>query len=921
MPQLEFLTQKQPLVFKVAAWLATSISTRPWDFSETAIVLSTSAAGLRLRDQLVGLAAEQSTGVLPPVLTTPLALLDRALIGQNIATRQTRLEAWYRAIKNGGLAAADLLSGFDDPLPAREVLRIAESLMEVCSLLAEGGLTPQSESLFTLLPQDDERWRNVRDLYALYVSELEELSLQDPNEARLVAVEKGILPLNITRVIIANVPDLNPLVRRYFQKLEQLGTKVTVLVDAPDCEEAIFDAWGGPDPEYWGSILLPLTLRQIAVAADPYSEGELAARLSDQGAAICQIDERLAPTLRTAFARRNRAVFDPGGESLASSEVGVLVKSWRQFCSTQLLSDLRLVLECPAFLRALGREGDMPPSSIQSAYDQLRTGTLIDLWSDVVDHFRGQADAKLAPFVRLVESWRDEFRSGAESVQAFIRRVYANVFPVTNSREGRALRAYGEVLRGLATAPRPADARIAGELLDDAVAQARLYDEHPEDAVELNGWLEAAWLPDTALVLAGCAEGVLPSATNGHSFLPEAARQALGLVTNAARLARDAFLLHNLLASRERGAVMCLYGRETTEGEPAKPSRLLFRCPDADLPARVKHLFGPAISLREAVSRQRGWKLDAIRQEPPKTLRVTAFADYLACPLRFYFKHVQRLESVQADAAEMDAREFGTLFHLVVEAFALDEELRESTNAAAIEKFVAEHLDRIIFARHGRRPSLPVRVQQESLRVRLRQFARIQAIEREAGWRIQHAEYRFLRDDTISLAGLPLTASLDRVEVHEGTGQRRILDYKTFARDKTPEMAHLARNSEEPFLPGEEVFWQGKVRYWRNLQLPLYRALSEFRWPGEEPPIVGYFLLPERVEESRIEELALDAETSHAAVQCAEAIAERVGRGIFWPPRAVDYDDYEELFLGDDPAAVFTEESIAFFQGIQEVGA
>ncbi len=921
MPKIVFLTEKQPLVFKAAAWLAANANTRPWDLSETAIVLFTSAAGLRLREQLVALAAQAGTGVLPPIMTTPLALLDRALVGQGIARRQTRLEAWYQAIKSGGMAAADLLSGFGDPLPPREVLRIAESLMDVCSLLAEGGLTPHSAELFALLPQDEDRWRSLRNLYSLYLAALADCEQLDPNEARLVAVRDGSPPPNITRIIIANVPDLNPLSRQYFQSLEQAGLSVTVMVDAPDCDDAIFDGWGCPDPEYWGNIQLPIALSQIAVAADAYSEGELAARMNDQGAAICQIDEGLAPTLRTAFARRNRPVFDPGGESLAASEVGVLVKSWRQFLTSQLITDLRIVLECPAFQRALARESRQPASRIMAAYDMARMSSLIDLWPDLVAHVRSPHFSEpnkyihFAFLVNLLEDWRQSFDDSLESVPEFIRRVYIEVFPEPQSREARALRTYGEVLHILASAPPSADRRIAGDLLDDAVTQARVYDDHAPDDVELNGWLEAAWLPDATMVLSGCAEGVLPAATNGHSFLPESARLALGLVTNPARLARDAFLLHNLLATRAPGAVMCLYGRVTSEGEPAKPSRLLFRCPEAELPDRVRRLFGPAISLRESPSRQRSWRLDVEKKRARDHISVTAFGDYLTCPLRFYFKHALRMESLDPEVAEMDAREFGTLFHLVVEAFARDEHIRESTSAPEIEKFVAAELDHLILRRHGRRPSLPVRVQQESLRVRLRQFAQIQAVERDAGWRIQEAEYRFETDDTISLAGLALKASLDRVEVHEGSGQRRILDYKTFARDKTPEMAHLVRNSQDPLLPGEEVFWLGKPRYWRSLQLPLYRALAEFRWPGEEPPIVGYFLLPERVEESRIEELALDDDSARAAVQCAEAIAERVRRGIFWPPREVDYDDYEELFLGDDPATVLSEDSISYLEG------
>jgi len=935
MPQLVFLTEKRPLVYKVASWLAADTQERPWDLSETAIVLSTSAAGLRLRDQLVVQAAESGTGVLPPVFATPLALLDRALTEWPVAPRQSRLEAWFRAVRQGGTAAEDLLVGFPTPLPARESLRIAESLMDVCSLLAEGGLTPLSPEIFDLLSQDEDRWRNIRELYQLYLAALGETGQLDPNEARLRAVEEGVVPPSLRRVIIANVPDLNPLARRYYSRLEQLGVKIVVLVDAPDCEDASFDGWGMPDSEYWSSASLPLTLDQIRIAADPYTEGELVARLHAGGAAVCQVDERLASTLRTAFARHDRRVFNPGGESLASTEIGVLVKAWRQFCATSLVTDLRPVLECPAFLSAFSREWSQPPALVLADYDELRASSLIDTWSDFHTHviqeattFEPRADQteekqlsararmdRRAAFVRLLEEWRQSHSGDAESVPGFIQRTYAEVHPEVRSPEGRALTAYGEVLRAFAAAVRPPDARIAGELLDDAVAQARVYEEHADDAVELNGWLEAAWLPDERIVLAGCAEGVLPAATNGHSFLPESARQALGLITNPVRLARDAFLLHNLLASRTPGAVTCLYGRVSPEGEPAKPSRLLFRCSEADLPARVGQLFGEAISLRETATRLRGWRLNIAPSERLAKIGVTAFGDYLTCPLRFYFKHVQKLATIDPQVAEMDAREFGTLFHRVVEAFACDEVIRDSVSVPEIEEFVSSRLEWFVKKLHGKNPSLPVRVQQESLRMRLRQFARIQAEERAAGWQIREAEYRFEITDTLVLAGLPLTASLDRVEVHLTSGQRRILDYKTFARDKTPEQAHLARSSQEPLLPGEEIFWEGKPRYWRNLQLPLYRELASHRWPGEEPPLVGYFLLPERVEDSRIELLDLNDVTSGDALRCAEAIAERVQRGIYWPPREVDFDDYEQLFLGDDPADVFSEASITYLQG------
>ena len=111
--------------------------------------------------------------------------------------------------------------------------------------------------------------------------------------------------------------------------------------------------------------------------------------------------------------------------------------------------------------------------------------------------------------------------------------------------------------------------------------------------------------------------------------------------------------------------------------------------------------------------------------------------------------------------------------------------------SARLKTFVLTELDAIFLNRFGRRLSLPLRVQQEGLRARLRQFARIQAPERRAGWRIRHGELRFEEENTLHLAGLPIVGALDRVDVHEETGQRRILDYKTSAKRKSARSMHF----------------------------------------------------------------------------------------------------------------------------------
>jgi hypothetical protein len=117
-----------------------------------------------------------------------------------------------------------------------------------------------------------------------------------------------------------------------------------------------------------------------------------------------------------------------------------------------------------------------------------------------------------------------------------------------------------------------------------------------------------------------------------------------------------------------------------------------------------------------------------------------------------------------------------------------------------------------------------------------------------------------------------------------------------------------------------ETIFEGKRLRWADLQLPLYRALAQFQWPDEpQSPIVGYFLLPERIEESGIEEFALDDSLFSSAMSVAKEIARRLSRGIYWPPRSVEHDDYETIFLGEDPASVLSSSSRDFLQGLRGV--
>ena len=805
-----------------------------------------------------------------------------------------------------------LLSGFSDLRDSATLLRIAGSLMDVCAILGEAGLTPESPAIAAACPLEEDRWREIAAMHARYRERLDAAGLVDPNEARIRAAEMAVPPEGVRHIVLAGVPDLNPLTQRYAERLEAAGVAVSVLVDAPDCEEARFDAWGRPEAETWTQACPAVRLEDFFVLADLESEAAVAARLLG-GAGLCLADAETVPQHEQALQGLGRIPFNPAGRRLGEFECAALATLWMSFCRSGDLASLRALAEQPAFLRTLAVKAGCPASDVLSGIDGIRTGTLIASFADAREFFLGSGSGAAAAIVRAVEELLRAFdvTEDLARIREFLAAVYAECGPAVS--DGEALEALAGVLDGLLASPLARE-KFQADVLRAEIAATPVYGRHAEGAVELNGWLEASWLPQEALVISGCTEGALPASVSGHPFLPDSLRVALGIPGNLARFARDVYLLHCLAASRFPGAVKLTLSRTGAGGEPCKPSRLLFRCGAGELPDRVRKLFGPAPALRVSPAREAAWKLEVPQRPPPVSLRVTAFGEYLDCPFRFYLKNVLKMEAFDALKSEMDARDFGIVLHKVVENFARDEEIREARSGAEIEKFVLSELDAVLAALFGRRLTLPVRVQKESLRARLRWFAAIQAAERAEGWMIREAELRFEKSETLVIGGLPVTASLDRVEIHERTGRRRILDYKTYRQSKTPAEVHFQAAGEDG-LPEARFVWDGKDRRWTQLQLPLYRAMAEFRWPGEEPPVLGYFLLPEKADESAVLEFAMDDPLFASAMRCAEAVASRVKRGVFWPPNEVKFDSFENLFLGGNPSDMVSPASREFLLG------
>ena len=553
----------------------------------------------------------------------------------------------------------------------------------------------------------------------------------------------------------------------------------------------------------------------------------------------------------------------------------------------------------PGFGTALAR--------LAALLDELRGGAFPEAWSGVLARLYAGRELDLAraadrAFAEAAEAWRvaaaevaaaaggtgRETRATKEAADGNVARAAASP-PTVRRDQGRTLRA--EEACGLAL---------------QLFGAGRLFDDKPAGAVELDGWLELAFRDEPVLFVAGLNDGSAPEAVAGHAFLPESLRERLGLKTNAQRFARDAWQLAALAACRAQdGRLEVFLGKTSAAGDPLRPSRLLFQCAETELPARVRFLFRELPPAGGNVAWRRAWRWRVPWVGAQEKLRVTGFRDYLACPFRFYLKHRLKMEPVDAAKRELDARDFGTLVHRVLERLGQDTAWRDCTDGEELAREFEATLDAVVAARFGPELSLPLRVQAESARQRLAAVARLQAAERAAGWVIQHTEWK-LPAGKLAIGGIELSGTIDRIERHEATGAWRVLDYKTSESAKTPREAHLQGDrAGRAWLAEARCELAGKPFRWTDLQLPLYRwALGELF--GARAASVGYFNLPKAVTETRIdvwEDFGDELQT--AALRCATAVGAGVKAGRHWPPvEEVDNDDFAAL-IHDGTAASF----------------
>ncbi|HEV3024687.1 MAG TPA: PD-(D/E)XK nuclease family protein, partial [Pirellulales bacterium] len=676
------------------------------------------------------------------------------------------------------------------------------------------------------------RWQTLDALQKDYAERLDQLGLVDAQLARLDAVREGVCRTQ-RDIFLVGVADLPQIVERM---LEQVADRVTSLVHAPPELADRFTKSGAIVVPAWRQAEIKFDDEQLVVVDGPADQAtavvetlaEYDGRYTPDEITVGVPDAGIVPYLERRF--EQFAIPARYAEALRMKQTAPyrLLAAVADYLDGQRFAEFAALVRHPDLAIWLDAGDGHPWLAALDAWYARRLQTRVDEGEQEGDEDSRQVAALAVRINELCQPFADAqpLADCAQKMASLLVAVYGQ--RPLDGHTGRVVLETCDAIHDVLLEAVAADARLAGRWKPaDAIRLLlRQIDDTPvpplagPSAVELLGWLELPLDDAPALVVTGFNDGFVPSFINADPFLPNALRRKLGLLDNERRYARDAYALAVLVGSRR---VKLIAGRRSAEGDPLTPSRLLFACPRERIPRRVLVYFRgeevrtPPPRVPQGLNagrRQSTFEPPRPRplEEPVTSMRVTQFRDYLACPYRYYLRHVLNLRGLNDLAEELDPLAFGSLAHEVLNAFGADPGNSRLVDAEKVIKVLDAELERMVRGIYGKRRLPAVNVQIAHLHLRLAAFARWQASWAAQGWRIVATEVEVGEGAAaLRVDGQPmfLRARIDRIDRRDADGRYIIFDYKTSDAGHPPDKTHRKQDR------------------WVDLQLPLYRHLTK----------------------------------------------------------------------------------------------
>ncbi len=866
--------------------------------AQSLVIVPTGQSGRILRESL----AAAATAILAPAVTTPGALLH--IEDTSVAPPWIEKIAWTEALTSISAEAWENYAALF-PVPPDTgdgnpdwAVSLAAEITVLRATLQEHRHNLFSASKFLAATPEADRWENLSRLETLAERQLSAWGYTSRTTALR---ERFALPAGYRHIILAGITEMPKCVEEALMGFEG---KVVSLIAAPQSEQELFSPLGLPLETWANRELPPHVVTQIA--ADPVGQSALAlTAVSETGASSRDValgcpDERSGAILARAFSENGWPAFHPASAQPMPPLVRWLT-AWKDWLAKPTSRQLAALLSLPESAHLISGNRARKLAALNKLRDNhaaIEPETILDI-TETDDALRASIAAVLgqrrsflaenfpAAITAHLKSLDPKAESPLASRIADFLTEAAPLFPQTDRSHGFWLQTL------LSWLPAPTAEPSADRVID------------------VQGWLELLFEPGAHLVICGMNETFVPARPGGDPWLSENIRRALKLTAETDRHARDAYLLHAMLMMRrENGSTHLICGKTGAGGEILLPSRLLLRVPRAELVPTVENLFREIEPPEADLIWTRDWKWQPPAMELPNSISVTALAGYLTCPFRFYLKNICKMGAPEPDRREMNARDFGSITHLVVEIWGRDPEKNRLTDPEKIAASLSSTLDDVILQEFGKKPPLAIRIQTQAMRQRLEWFAAVQAQTAAEGWEIIEIESKF----EIPSGAFHISGKIDRIDRHRESGEIRVIDYKT-GKAENVELAHrkkiTANTKTPPHLPeGCPAFMtspDGKPSIWKNLQLPLY-ALARSN-DSASTPIPAYIHLGQTGENVKLSLWdGFSREDLESAKACMDWITSRLSEHAFWPPaEKVEYDDFALLSQNSPLAEAFAE--------------
>ncbi len=908
----------------------------PINLERDIVVVPTRHAGRRLREALAVRCEELGTTLFPPATVQPTFFL-KADSNLELASPTAISAAWCRLLLD--IDPGEYSGFFPGPVPEQNgswAVRTGELIQSLRNELSDGGMTIsglvalQGENL-----EEPERWQDLAELERLYLEKTGDLGMQDPCVYKINRAKSPFLEKDVERITLAGTPDPPGLAVTALESLSRI-VPVCVLIHAPVEYAMHFDQWGRTIPGKWREeeILIPEERRNLIPCANPAEQAakvvDLIREESPADADLLSLavpDRSLIPFLDTELSNHGLSAFDPADQPVSNHPLWRLIERVFDLVREGGYAAVAAYLRHPYVLEHLCETVGVTAESVLKEMDAFQNEHLPLDFSGMVDFLvqnpvNGQKYPAFTEVVSTISGQVKPFTDAPpeEALREFLMDILSTHVPEEASRRKELINvatAVDEVLHEFSENAASILAKIEGrhrlELLAARLENQTYRSDRGNALLDMEGWLELSFNAAPFLVVTGMNDGFVPDTHVQDVLLPDDFRKKIGLRNDDTRLARDAFLMKTLIETRKRnGRVVFLTGRTSAQGDPLKPSRLLFRCKDSELVDRASRLFAHIsprrINCPHSISFRLNPNFPDLRKKSSvqRQMSVTAFRDYFACPFRFYLKRVLGMEKVSDEKMGPDALDFGILVHHALRKMAEDKKYRCCEDEKALSAFLTENAEAWVISRYGRSLSLPVEIALDAAVQRLKAAALRHSELVAEGWEIILWE----QPCEIEVCGIKIKGQIDRVDRHKETGALRVLDYKTTDQGRTPEREHL-KKADADMLEYMQAKTGKKKGKWVDLQLPLYVRMLAKTYGKEGLIEPGYFNLPKAVTETGIimwRNFSKDLEAS--AVACAKQVICRIKNGIFWPPsETVGWeDDFAHLFYGSSEECFFPVE-------------